>query len=205
MKFFRLTLGLISTAAIAGMLYYAYLVFLSDPLANKEEYQSYVTQGLKVLDVGEADWQVLVIGGTREVEGNREKVWEAFSRLEKWGEWGSPMIRSAYWRGEAEWKKGAMFVEDLYLGWPLELFTATEKVEQVLKSDRLTYSRTGGSVRSAHLWRFEFQPGGRTKITSVEVMYGSDIGYLRPIVEKRWQRFSDIALDGLVDYIQKQR
>jgi hypothetical protein len=187
------------------MLYYAYLVFMADPLANKDEYQTYVSQGLKILDVSEPDWQVMVIAGSHEVDGSREKVWEAFSKVDKWGNWAGPIVRTAYWKAEPEWKVGARFVQDLYLGWPLEFIRTEEKVEQVFIPDRVTYSRTVGTVRSVHFWRFEFQAGGKTKVTSVEVFHGSDIGYLRPIVEKRWQRFTDLALDGIAEYVQKQR
>jgi hypothetical protein len=205
MKTFRYLLGLISTVALAAIGWYAYMVFLSDPLANKDDYMPYINQGLKSLGVSEPGWDIMVLATTHEVDGARDKVWEVWSQLEKWPEWASPLVGSATWRGDPEWKTGSQFALTLNLGWPVETIKTTEKIEQVMIPDRAVYVRTGGLSRSWHVWRFEFMAGGRTKVTSVEVLVGSEIGYLRPYVEKRWQRRHEIVLEGLASRLERPR
>jgi hypothetical protein len=205
LKTFRYLLGLISTVALAAIGWYAYMVFLSDPLANKDEYQPYISQGLKSLGVNEPGWDMMVLATSREVEGTRDKVWEAWSQLEKWPEWANPLISSSYWIGDPEWKVGSQFGMTLDLGWPVDIVKTTERVEQVMAPDRAVYIRTKGSSRSWHIWRFEFLAGGRTKVTSVEVLVGSEVGYLRPYVEKRWQRRHEIMMEGLARRLERPR
>jgi hypothetical protein len=202
MKTFRLFLGLVSTVLLIAMIWYAYAVYLSDPLADTDEYQAYIAQGLRAMEVPEPGWEVMVLAGSREVNDTREKIWEKWSQLQKWSDWGSPLVFYTVWRSEPDWKAGSKFEIVYELGWPLERTQTVQKIDQAVAPDRASYVSTEGPYKSYQIWKFEFQAGGTTRITSVEVLYGQNVGYLRPFVQKKWQKLYDQSLDGLVRYLQ---
>jgi uncharacterized protein YndB with AHSA1/START domain len=204
MRTFRLLLGLLSTVAIAAMLWYAFQVFGTDPLADKEEYRQYIAQGLKALNASEAGWQTMVIATTRDIDAPRDKVWEEWRKVEKWTEWSAFHLNS-FWKGGSEWKVGGKFEQVMRVGWPYETLRAVERIDLVFVPDRAAYIREEGSPSSYTFWRFEFLPGGKTKVTAVEVLHSSEIGFLRPVIEKRWQRDLEKSLNGLVEYVRRAK
>jgi uncharacterized protein YndB with AHSA1/START domain len=204
MRTIRILLGLFSTVAIVAMLWYAYEVFGTDPLAEKEEYRQYIGLGLKALNASEAGWQTMVIASTREVDASRDKVWDMWRKVEKWPTW-SPYHLNVFWRGEPEWKVGGTFEEVTRVGWPYETVQGVERIDLSFAPDRAAYVREDGSPPSYRFWRFEYFPGGRTKITTVEVLHSNEIGFLRPLIEKRWQANLDRSMDGLVRYVEQAK
>jgi uncharacterized protein YndB with AHSA1/START domain len=198
---FRIFLGILSTVAIVAMLWYSYEVFGVDPLADKEEYRDYALQGLKALHLSEPGWQTMVIASSKEIDAPREKVWEAWSRLDKWVLW-SAIHLSAAWKSEPEWKAGREFEEVMRVGWPYETWDALERIELVFVPDRALYVREGAVPASSTFWRFEHLPDGRTKVLAVEVLHSNEIGFLRPLIEKRWQAYLDGSMNGLAEYVQ---
>ncbi len=204
MRIFRLFLGLLSTVAIVAMLWYAYEVFGTDPLADKEEYRQYVGPGLKALNVSETGWQTMVIASTREIDAPRDRVWEIWSKVEKWTDWSAVHLNSS-WKGDPEWKVGGSFEEVVRVGWPYETLHAVDRIILVFVPDRAAYVREEGTPPSYCFWRFEYIPGGRTKVTAVEVFHSNEIGFLRPLIEKRWQTYLDGSMNGLVEYVQRMK
>lgn len=204
MRTFRLLLGLLSTAAIVFMLWYAYEVFGTDPLSEKEGYRQYYEPGLKALGVSEPGWQTMVLASTREIDAPREWVWEVWDKIEKWPEW-SLYHAEASWRAGTEWKVGGKFEEVVRVGWPYESLSAIERIDLVFVPDRAVYVRENGTPTSYRVWRFEYLPGGRTKVTTVEVLHSNEIGFLRPLIEKRWQRNLDVSLSGLDEFVQRSK
>jgi hypothetical protein len=204
MRTFRLLLGLLSTVAILAMLWYAYEVFGTDPLADREEFRQYVAQGLKALNASEPGWRTMVIGSTGEVEAPRDKVWEIWHKVEKWTDW-SPYHLNTFWKGDPEWKVGGKFEEVMRVGWPYETLRAVERIDLVFVPDRAAYVREEGSPASYRFWRFEYLPGGKTKVTVVEVLNSNEVGFLRPLIEKRWQQNLEASLRGFVAYVQRAK
>jgi hypothetical protein len=39
----------------------------------------------------------------------------------------------------------------------------------------------------------------------VQVLYGSDVGFVRPLVEQKWQKLHEQTVDGLVRYLQNAK
>ncbi len=204
MGIFRVFLGLLSTAAIVVMLWYAYEVFGVDPLAEKEEYRQYAVQGLKVMNVAEPGWQTMVIVSSKETAAPRERVWEAWSRLDKWVEWSAVHV-SAAWRSEPGWKAGGKFEEVMRVGWPYETWDAWERIDLAYLPDRAAYVREGATPVSYTFWRFERLSGDRTKVSAVQVLHSNEIGFLRPLIEKRWQAYLDGSVSGLVEYVARAK
>ncbi len=204
MRTFRLLLGLVSTVAIVAMLWYAYEVFGVDPLAEKEEYRQYVVQGMKALNISEAGWQTMVIASAKEVDAPREKVWEVWGKVEKWVEW-SAIHLNCSWRGEPGWRVGAKVEEVMQLGWPYETVQAVERVDLLFVPDRVVYVREEGFPLSYRFWRFEYLAGDKTRVTAVEVLHSNEIGFLRPLIEKRWQRYLETSLNGLAACVQRAK
>jgi hypothetical protein len=204
MRTFRILLGLLSSIAILAMIWYAYEVFLVDPLADREEYRQQVTQGLRALGATEPDWRTMVIAATVEIEGQRDRVWEEWSKLEKWPEWSLHRSR-AIWKAGTDWKVGGKFEEVLDLGWPYDMVRALERIELVFVPDRVAYVREGGMPVSYRFWRFEYVPGGGTRVSSVEVLHSNEIGFLRPLIEKRWQQKLEGSLRGLAQFVARAK
>jgi hypothetical protein len=204
MRTIRLLLGLLSTFAIVAMLWYAYEVFGTDPLADKDAYRQYVGVGLKALNASDVGWQTMVIASTREAEASRDKVWDLWRKVEKWPTWSAYHL-NAFWRGEPEWRVGSTFEEVTRVGWPYETVRGVERIDLSFAPDRAGYVREEGGPPSYRFWRFEYFPGGKTRITTVEVLHGNEIGFLRPLIEKRWQTNLDRSLDGLVRYVEQAK
>jgi hypothetical protein len=204
MRTFRLLLGLLSSIAILAMLWYAFEVFGADPLSDREEYRQYVVQGLRALGATEPDWQTMVIAATVEVNAPRDKVWEEWCKLEKWQEW-SPYHMNTVWRAGTDWKAGGKFEEMMRVGWPYETLKGLERIELVFVPDRVAYVRERGTPVSYRFWRFEYVPGGGTRVASVEVLHSSEIGFLRPLIEGRWQRNLEASLRGLAQFVERAK
>jgi uncharacterized protein YndB with AHSA1/START domain len=204
MRTIRILLGLFSTVAIVAMLWYAYEVFGADPLADKEEYRQYIGLGLKALNASEAGWQTMVIASTREVDATRDRVWELWRKAEKWPTWSAYHL-NVFWRGDQEWRVGGTFEEVTRVGWPYETVRGVERIDLLFAPDRAGYVRDEGSPPSYRVWRFEYLPGGKTKITTVEVLHSNEIGFLRPLIGKRWQENMDRSMDGLVRYVEQAK
>ncbi len=204
MRTFRILLGLLSTIAILVMIWYAYEVFLVDPLADREEYRQQVMQGLRALGATEPDWRTMVIAATVEVEGQRDKVWEDWSKLDKWTEW-SLYHMKARWKEGTDWKVGGKFEEVTRAGWPYESVRGVERIELVFIPDRVAYVRDEGTPVSYRFWRFEYVPGGGTRVSSVEVLHSNEIGFLRPLIERRWQRNLEASLRGLAQFVARAK
>ncbi len=204
MGIFRIFLGLLSTAAIVAMLWYAYEVFGVDPHAEKEEYREYAMQGLKALNTPEPGWQTMVVASSKEIDAPREKVWEAWSRLDKWVDWSAVHVSTA-WRSEPGWRTGGKFEEVMRVGWPYETWDAMERIELAFVPDRAAYVREGALPACYTFWRFEQLPGGRTKVSAVEVLHSNEIGFLRPLIEKRWQAYLDGSVSKLVQYVWRAK
>ncbi len=178
MRTFRLLLGLLSSIAILAMLWYAFEVFGADPLSDREEYRQYVVQG--------------------------DKVWEEWCKLEKWQEW-SPYHMNTVWRAGTDWKAGGKFEEMMRVGWPYETLKGLERIDLVFVPDRVAYVRERGTPVSYRFWRFEYVPGGGTRVASVEVLHSSEIGFLRPLIEGRWQRNLEASLRGLAQFVERAK
>jgi len=204
MRTFRILLGLLSSIAILVMIWYAYEVFLVDPLVDREEYRQQVMQGLRALGATEPDWRTMVIAATVEIEGQRDKVWEEWSKLDKWTEWSLYHMRTR-WKEGTGWKVGGKFEEVTRVGWPYESVRGVERIELVFIPDRVAYVRDEGTPVSYRFWRFEYVPGGGTRVSSVEVLHSNEIGFLRPLIERRWQRNLEASLRGLAQFVARAK
>jgi hypothetical protein len=205
MRSTRYILAVLSTAAILAICWYAYTLLFVDPFEGKEEYAAYVTEGLRTLKVLEPGWEVMVLAAARDSELPREKIWDIWGKLEEWPTWSVRMHRNCTWFGDREWGLGHRFHQTVRLSWPEEEFTSLERVVQVFVPDRVAYVREGGPFQSYQVWRFLPLPGGGTRIISVQVLHGSDVGFLRPLVEKKWQKLHEQMVNGLMRYLQNAK
>ena len=51
-------------------------------------------------------------------------------------------------------------------------------------------------LRTCHVWLFDGQSDGRTKVTNIEVFDAPIVGIMQPIVVRNWQAKFDTGLDA---------
>lgn len=202
MRMTRFVLAVLSTAGILAICWYAYTLLLTDPFEGMEEYDPYITEGLRALKVLDPGWEVMVLAASRDSELPRERVWDIWAKLEEWPTWSMRMHQNCTWAGEPEWVVGRRFHQTVRLSWPQEEFTSVERIVQAFTPDRVAYVREEGPYHSYQAWRFVPLPGGGTRIISVQVLLGSDVGFIRPLVETKWRKFHEQSVDALMRHLR---
>jgi len=161
----------------------------------------YIQQALPPLNIVQPNWKTLAVSASREVDIPRERIWEAWTQLERWPQW-SALHTSARWLKGNQWQAGAQFEQTLNLGFPLGSMTMTETVGSITPGQRVSWWKDEKGVRSNHVWTFETLADGRTRITNLEIFHGASIGLIKPLVARRWQRLFEDSVNRLIEQVQ---
>ncbi|MBZ5554352.1 MAG: SRPBCC family protein [Acidobacteriia bacterium] len=163
-----------------------------------------VRMALEQIGVTAPRWDTLILSAEKEAAIPAPVLWATWSRLEEWPVWSHPLHVSARWVGDAEWKPGSKFEQKLSLGFPVGEVISREEVGSVNKGRRVVWSKNEGGIKSCHIWSFERQPDGTTRVTNTEVFQGRKMGWIRPLVARRWQRMFAASVEGLVQTAQNR-
>ena len=194
-------LAVLVAALLIGLLGVV-LIGKPDPVVLR---QPLVMAAMRPIGVDEPSWQTVVIYASRDVELEREQVFQAWSKLEAWPSWARPLVLQARWIDAPGWRAGARFEQTLDLGFPLSHLHSVETVAAANPGHFVSWLKEESGVHSNHVWSFEDLPNGGTRIVDFEVFQGLLVGFARPMVEKTWQsRFED-AVSGLVSYARRPR
>lgn len=147
------------------------------------------------------DWKTVIISATRDVEVPLEQLWETWSNLEEWPTW-SAMHSSAKWAGEPEWQLGASFVQGMKLGFPFGTVRSTETVAQYYPEREVGWCKKTGPVTSCHIWSFNLLPNRHVRVTSTQVLHGTLIGLLKPVIFLQWQRKFEKSVTSLIKHAE---
>jgi hypothetical protein len=150
-----------------------------------------------------ADWKTVIISATRDVEIPLEQLWETWSNLEEWPTW-SALHASAKWAGNPEWQVGACFEQGVKLGFPFGTVRSTETVAQYYPEREVGWCKQTGPVVSCHIWSFNLLPNRRVRVTSTEVLHGTLIGLLKPVIFLQWQRKFEKSVTSLVKHAENR-
>lgn len=150
-----------------------------------------------------ADWKTVIISATRDVEIPLEQLWETWSNLEEWPTW-SALHASAKWAGDPEWQVGACFEQGVKLGFPFGTVRSTETVAQYFPEREVGWCKKTGPVVSCHIWSFNLLPNRRVRVTSTEVLHGTLIGLLKPVIFLQWQRKFEKSVTSLVKHAENR-
>jgi hypothetical protein len=198
MKISRMLSIVFSGLILAALVWYLQAVFLWDPLEGKEAHLGKIREALDLMAVEEASWKTEVIAVTKETDVSRERLWARWADLERWPEWSNPLHVSTRWLDTPGWRQGVRFEQTLDLGFPAGRTVSLETVWEVTPEKSAIWWKSAGGTKACHIWTFESLPGGRTRVTDVEVFHGNVVGFLKPFVGERWQRLFESSVDGLV-------
>lgn len=189
--------GIVFVYALIVVAYGAAIVF-NDTTSGKESEAETIDLAFQNIGIQEPTWQTVVVAASSETDLPGEAVRETWSKLENWPTWSNPLHVSARWLGEAGWEQGAEFEQVLTLGPPLGAITAQEKVSAIVPGERAMWCKDENGVKSCHIWQFESLSDGRTRVTKVEVLHGSAMGLVKPLVADNWQQMFEASVEGLI-------
>ncbi len=161
-----------------------------------------VVEALQAMGVTQAGWQTVVVMSVRQTAAPREAVYAQWQKLEEWPTWAKPLVAETLWIDRPGWREGARFQQTLDLGIPFGRIRSVETVSAARPGALVAWRKDEGGHRSIHVWRFEDQPGGETRIINLEIFHGPGYGLLRAIIESDWQRRFDLAVEGLIDRVR---
>jgi hypothetical protein len=157
-----------------------------------------VTRALQPIGLAAPSWQTVVLFAARDTDLPPAKLWAIWERLESWPVWAGPMVVETKWLDTPGWRAGARFEQLRDLGLLLNRVRSTETVGYVDPGHLVSWWKDQGGLKSSHVWSFEALPDGGCRIVDLEIMHGVLVGLARPLIEQRWQRGFDDAVDGLI-------
>ena len=179
--------------------YIAAIVFLNFKPRKSTETQL-ARRALRSLGMkDQPDWKTVIISATSDVEIPLEQLWETWSNLEQWPSW-SALHTSAKWAGEPEWQVGACFEQGMKLGFPFGNSRTKETVAQSCPEREVGWCKNNGPIKSCHIWSFNLLPNRRVRVTTTEVLHGTLIGMLKPVILLQWQRKFEKSVTSLVKH-----
>jgi hypothetical protein len=159
-------------------------------------------QALSRIDLREPMWKTLVVIASAETDLARDLVWRTWARIEDWPSV-SPLVVSARWNKGQPWRVGSVFTQEIDLGFPLGRRESHEHVVSIEPGLAAEWGSAERGTRMIHMWRFEpLEPSG-ARITSIEVLHGSLIGVMKPLIAKRLRRHFQAQLDGLINLAEE--
>ncbi len=189
--------SMLSMIVLSGIIGYTVLIVVIHTNPNKASEASLVRLALKSLGIDRAAWQTVAVSASQDVDLTTQALWKTWSRLENWPAW-STRHRSAKWLQAGEIEQGARFLQVQKLGFPLGVQTSIETISEFSSERRVRWCHTQGGVKSCHFWTFTLLPNRKVRVTNTEVLHGTLIGLLKPIVYWQWQRQFEKSLDGFI-------
>jgi len=156
-----------------------------------------VKMALHQIGLEQATWKTVVVAASQEVDLPRTLLWDTWANLEAWPNWSKPLHLAARWTGPAAWTAGATFEQELNLGFPVGKMTSAETVGSAVPGEQVMWWKDEKGIKSCHLWLFEALSANRTRVSNVEVLHGTLMGLVKPLVAKRWQQHFEEAVKGL--------
>ena len=144
-----------------------------------------------------AGWNTLLVTGAADTPVPAESLWAAWTDLPRWPLW-SPLHRSVTWAGTAGPAAGAVFDQQISLGFPIGTTTEHVTIDLLEPARRVAWAGESSGVRSCHLWSFTRLRHGGTHVSNVEAFAGLPVALLRPLVTRRWNGLFQAAVDGLI-------
>ena len=189
--------GMISLIFLSGIIGYGAMILVTNPHVKDITAVSSIKTALRNLGVEKPAWRTLIVSASQDVKLPADAIWEAWSRLEKWGEWSKDTHLSARWIGEPGWQVGARFEQVVDMGFPVGSRRTVETVEEVDPLRRVRWCQKGSGMRACHVWAFSMLPNGRVRVTNTEVFHATFVGLIKPIVAGRWEKKFKAAVSGL--------
>ena len=150
-------------------------------------------------------WKTLVVASSGSVGAPVEEAWQAFSRIEEWPRWSTPLHVGARWKGEPGFRLAGGFEQVLALGFPVGTIRSEEFVTRLAPGREVMWCKSGGGISSCHVWRFNPVTPDRTFVVNVEVFHGAPVGILAPLVQSRWSRLFQQSVSGLARFVEATR
>lgn len=153
---------------------------------------------LQQIGLDKPSWKSLVTAAWAVADKPADRLWAKWSDLPRWPEWSTPLHSAAHWVSGDSFVPDAQFEQVLRLGFPLGRTTSRETVRLAEPGRLVSWSKDESGVRSYHMWRFEPLSGGRTRVSDVEVFYGTPIAVIKPLVRARWRRLFQTSVENLI-------
>lgn len=147
-------------------------------------------------------WKTHLVLASAETDLTPGLIWHTWTNIEDWPSMSS-MVTKARWTRGQPWRVGSEFTQELRLGFPYRRTTWAERVASVEPGIAAEWGSDSQGLRTVHLWRFEPLEVGGVRITNVEVLHGSFIGVVKPLVTRRWQRLFQAQVDGLISFARE--
>jgi hypothetical protein len=186
------------TLIVAAFLLYARILPANEG-KNPDEARV-INVALGNVDLTEPDWQTIVLCASAEVNLSRKMVWETWSCIEDWKKWSPAVVNSSRFTGGNKWSAGAAFEQVLNLGFPLGSVAFHDTVGTFVDTEVVGWQHRGDYLVYSSVWLFEDLPGGKTLIVHAEIVHGSFIWLMKPLVASRWQEKIEARVSGLVEY-----
>jgi hypothetical protein len=171
------------------------------PAGSTESDTSFCFGRLRLAGAG---WSTLILAGSGVTSASADELWDVWSDLRTWPQW-SPLHRSANWSGTAGFVRGAQLEQQLDLGFPFGVVTEQVTVDVCDPACEVAWCGDSGGIKSCHVWRFRPIGGNWTHVSNVEVLNGTGIGLIRPLVAARWRRCFQAAVDGVIETTDQAR
>ena len=122
------------------------------------------------------------------------KVWNAFSQLEKWPKY-CDCITKAYWTSPKKWALNSTFVQIIKIG--LIKRISYPRIIKIQKGKYVTWTGTGYLVQGAHTLIFEKINNKKTKVVNKEYFKGILAPIVFPLIKNKFEEYFKQFLDGL--------
>ena len=132
----------------------------------------------------------------KEVEINApiNKVWKAFSQLEKWPKY-CDCIKKAYWTSPKKWSLNSTFVQIIKIG-PIKK-TSYPIIIKIKKGKYVAWTGTGSLVQGVHTLMFKKINNNQTKVINREYFKGILALIIFPFIKNKFEEYFGQFLNGL--------
>jgi hypothetical protein len=198
LKKILITIVFLTTLVVMAFLLYARILPANEG-KNPDEARV-INVALGNVDLTEPDWQSIVLCASAEINLPRKTVWETWARIEDWKNWSPALVNSSHFTGSNKWSNGAAFEQVLDLGFPLGTITFHDTVGMFVDAEVVGWQHRGNYLVYSSVWLFEDLPGGKTLIVHAEIVHGSFIWLIKPLVAGRWQEKMEAQVKDFVEY-----
>ncbi len=135
------------------------------------------------------------------IDAKSEKIFQIFSDLERWHQWGGCIIK-AMWISGREWQPESMFLQTVRGFGMIKKFDSKVKILESEPCKKVTWTGTRKLINGTHT--FEFKGiGNKTKVSNFENFRGILAPVLFPLFKNNFEIYFEQFLEGLKKEAEK--
>lgn len=124
-----------------------------------------------------------------------KKVWKTFSKLEKWPEWSSHIVK-AYWTSPKKWALNSTFTQIVKKVVPFKNLASNSKILKIKTYAVVIWTGSRTLIRGIHTFKFD-KIKNKTKVQNIEKFTGVLAPFIFPFIKKKFELYFEQFLREL--------